>query len=771
MTRNHGTIGASHQRAEDARLLTGRGRFVGDVKLPRMLTAAFVRSTNAYARLHAIDVGRARRAPGVHAVFTAADLPAACLSSTRHPELAVTPQPVLAVDRVRFVGEPVAIVVADDGYLAEDAADLVDVEYDQLDREREPLFEHLPDNVVFRDEQRYGDIDEAFAAAAAVVGSSLRFPRQVACPLEARGCVADYDPASRALTIWSSTQAPHRLRRDVAKAIDFSENRIRVIMHDIGGGFGQKIPTHVEDVAVVLAAIATGRPIKWVEDRRENLVAAPHSRDQEISLELALDDDLRFTGLRAEIRSDAGAYSFNSASCLTEGYQAARSLPGVYRLDNYAYRLVTSLTTKSPVAPYRGVGMVAAHCARELLIDKAARELAVDRYELRERNMIRKSDLPYTTATGWVLEDVSLVESLQAARIRWEQAGEPEEPRGRLLRGVGISPYVEPSGTGSEGGRQVHGFASPSHDCARAVMDSSGKATIAVGTPSLGQGLETTMAQVAADELGIPLDEVTVVWGDTSHVPLSLTGSRASRAAVVSGGAVGQAARMVRSQILGVAGQILEASPDDLEIRDGQVWVVGDPKPRLSVAEVASAGHFREDLRTPSVPRTFEATSLYDPPATYSNACVIAAVDVDPATGAVRVQRIVAVEDCGTMINPMIVEGQFVGAVAQAIGSALLERFAYSDDGQPLTATLMDYLQPTASDTVRVELSHVTTPSSKTWRGMKGVGESGVIGTVAAIATAVADAIAPRGATVDQLPMLPGTVWGLLRDADNAGKQ
>lgn len=773
-----GPLGSSPLRVEDRRLLTGRGRYVGDVTLPRMLEAAFVRSGHAHAGVLGVNADAARAMPGVEAVFTAADLPAVTMASSRHPALLLTPQPVLAVDRVRFVGEPVAIVLAESRYLAEDAAEQVEVDYDvlppRLDPDRDPgsdtevgaappLFDHIPDDVVFRDTQVYGDVDGAFAGAVTLVRKTLRYPRQLACPLEPRGCVADYDPASQRLTVWSSTQAPHRLGRDIAKAVGLPEQRIRVIMHDIGGGFGQKIPTHLEEIAVVLASMATGRPVKWIEDRQENLVAAPHSRDQYLHLELAIDDRLRFAGMRARVLGDSGAYSFNSTSCLTEAYRTARALPGVYRIANYAYEVSIRLTNKSPIAAYRGVGFAAAQCARELLIDEAARQLNVDRFELRRRNMVTAAELPYTTCTGWVLRDGSFTETLDEARRLLEdpqRQGEP--PSGRLLRGVGISPFVEPSGTGTAGGLQVHGFHSPSHDAARVMLDSGGRATVVFGAPSLGQGLETTMAQVAAEALGFGLDDVAVAWTDTSQAPVSLTGSRASRAAVVIGGAVGLAATDVRTQILQVAAEMLEANPDDLVVRDGKVWVAGEPTGRLSVAEVVSAGYTRSDLRTPGVERTFEATRLYDPDATYSNATVIAVVDVDPDTGMVTVRRIIGAEDCGTMINPMIVDGQFVGAVAQAIGAALLERFVYNDDGQPVTSTLMDYLQPTAADTVRVEVSHIQTASTVTWGGIKGMGESGVIGTVAAIATAVADAVAQAGGTVEELPLMPGVVWTLL---------
>lgn len=767
--RASGPIGASVLRAEDPRLLTGRGRFVGDIMLPRMLEAVFVRSSHAHAHLVSVDSEAARRAPGVENVLDARDLPSVTLTSNRHPDLRLTPQPVLARDRVRFVGEALAIVLAENRYAAEDAAELVDVDYDVLSpslsasRQGDPLFEDIPDNVVFSDQQVYGDVDEAFAGAATVVTKTLRFPRQSASPLEPRGCIADYDPSSQKLTVWSSTQAPHRLARDLASVVGLPEHAIRVVMHDIGGGFGQKIPTQLEDVAVVLASMACGRPVRWIEDRQENLIAAPHSRDQDLHLELALDDQMRFTGIRSRIIGDAGAYSFNSASPLTEAYRAARSVPGVYRIDNYAYDITIRLSNKSPIAPYRGVGLVAAQCARELLIDEAARRLSVDRFELRARNMIEDSEMPYTTCTGWVFQDMTFQETLTKAREALE--GSAAAPRPGMLRGVGISPYAEPTGMGGSGGMQLHGFLSPSHDSARVMVNTSGKATVSFGTPSMGQGLETTMAQVAADVLGLPVDDVSVIWSDTAQAPISLTGSRASRGAVVSGGAVGLAAGDVKKQLLAVAAQLLEANEQDLDVRDGQVWVAGESEPRLSVRQTVTAGFGRDDLRSADQERSFEATRLYDPPANYSNACVVAVVDVDPGTGGVEIQRLIAVEDCGVMINPMIVEGQFLGAAAQAIGAALLEQVAYNEDGQPITSTLVDYLLPTAGDTVRVEFSHIETPSTATWGGLKGVGESGAIGSLAAVVAAVADAVAVRGGVVEDLPLLPGTVWSLLQAA------
>jgi CO/xanthine dehydrogenase Mo-binding subunit len=771
-----GTRGTRQLRVEDARLLTGRGYYVGDVVLPGMLEAVFVRSTTAHARIDAIRYDFAVGMGGVETVLVAQDLPEVTMTSTRHPSLLVTPQPPLAGDRVRYVGEPVAMVLAEDRYVGEDAAGVVEVDYHELpssmDRHEagSDLFTDIPDNKVFHDQQVFGQPDAAFEAAALVVRRRVAVSRQLACPLETRGCVADYDPSSRRLRVWCSTQAPHRLGRDLATVTGLPESQISVVMHDIGGAFGQKIPTHLEEVAVVLASMAAGRPVRWIEDRHENLVAAPHSRGQELDVELALDAEGTFTGLRAAIVGDSGAYSFNSASCLTEAYHAARALPGPYAIGSYAYDVTIRLTNASPIAPYRGVGFVAAQAARELAIHEAAKTLRLDPFELRRRNLVSADQLPYTTPTGWVLRDLALEKVLETAQDDLARVTNELNPCEKgFHRGVGISPYVEPSGVGSEGEQQVHGFKGSSHDSARVKVNTAGTATLSFGTPSMGQGLETTMAQVAADALGIGLDQVSVTWSDTSEAPVSLTGSRSSRTAVVTGGAIARAATKVRREILAVAASMLEAEPADLETRDSMVWVRGEGQPRLTIAEVVRAGFFDPDHRDGDEPRSFEATSMFDPPASYSSACVIAVVDVEEATGAARLRRLVAVEDCGTMINPMIVEGQFVGAAAQGVGSALLERAVYSPEGQPLSSTLVDYVVPTAADLVRVDLSHVETPSTSTEGGTKGMAESGVIGTVAAIACAVDDAVSHAESAVTSLPLLPHVIWELLHPGGGSG--
>jgi len=755
---NSGTersVGTSPLRREDPRFLTGRGRYLADVSLPRMSIAAFIRSDLPDAHVRGIDIRSALGVPGVEAILTANDLPRATLWLSKHPNMKVTRQPVLAADRVRFVGEPLAIVVAENRYAADDASELVTVDYEPIDGSKIPLFDHIPDNVVFRESKQWGEIDRAFSNATKIVSSSFRNARQLACPLEARGCIASFDPFSRELMVWASTQVPHRLRSDLAAAVGLPESRIRIVMQDIGGGFGQKIPTHVEEVTVALASMKLGKPVKWVEDRRENLVAAPHSRDQEIKLELALNDSCQFLGLRAVLVGDAGAYSFNSGTCLTEAYRAAQAIPGGYKIGAYSYDVTIRLSNKSPIAPYRGIGDVAGNCARELLIDKAAREFGIDRFELRERNMIRSKDLPCNSIVGWPLSEVSFLETMSVARRQFacalREMGPPPEG---TIRGIGIGNLVEASGAGP-------GF--QSHDAARVAIDRDGKATITFGAPSIGQGIETTMAQIAADSLGLALDDVAVSWTDTAHAPLSIGGTRASRTAIIIGGAVGRAAQAVRQQILEVAAVLLQASVNDLVTTGGKIWRVGDDAPKMSVAELVRIGVLRTGL-PPGMEPTFEATKSYSSEkSSFSNASIVAAILVWPETGEVQLERIIAAEDCGVMINPMIVEGQFVGGVVQGIGMALLEQFVYDENGQPITGSFMDYALPTAKDTIEVEMTHIITPSSANWEGVKGMGEGGCIAGANAIVSAVADALAQLGAEVDSMPMTRTKIWSMLQ--------
>jgi carbon-monoxide dehydrogenase large subunit len=712
----------------------------------------------------------------VYAVLTAADLEHAPLVDLLPIDgLRRTPQPALASDRVRFAGEAVALVLAGSRYEAEDGAELVEVDYEPLAHvvdvesalgDGAPLlFPELGSNAVYRGSRSIGDVDSAFAGAHHVVEHVFRHNRYLAAPLETRGCLASFEASTGELTVWCSTQSPHLLRRRLALATGISEGRVRVLTPDVGGAFGLKIPIHPEELAVALAARAVGRPVQWVEDRRENLVAAPQAKEQTIASELALDADGTFLAFRARFLGDAGAYSFNNASALIEPYLAAVLLPGVYRVRAVSYEVVAAVTNKPPVAPYRGIGWTAGHCARELLIEHAARELELDPAELRRRNMVEPHEFPYESCTGMLYDSGSFRESLDRALelVGYEElrAGQRNAREAGRYVGVGVSPYVEPTGWGTEGSAQAS-WVLVSHDLARVTIEPSGEITVAVGTPSQGQGHATTFAQLVAETLGCAIDDVHVHANDTASVPISVSGTRASRTAVVVGGAVLQAATTLRERVLAIAGRLLEADPADLEVVDGGIALRDAPSRRVSLREVAEAAYFQPSLRESVPDPSLSVQSFHDPKATYANGCIACVVEVDVETGAVTVVRAVAVEDCGTVINPAIVDGQIRGAVAQGIGGALLEHAVYDEAGQPQASTFLDYLLPTATEVPAIEIDHLCSPSPFTPGGIKGMGESGLIATPAAVALAVEDALAPFGARVDRLPLSPDAVAGMI---------
>ncbi len=776
-------VGRSVPRQEDPRLLTGRGTFIADVSLPRMCHVAFVRSMHAHARITDVDIGAAQREPGVVGVFIGSDFAPVTFEDIFVIEgLRKTPQPPLAVDHVRYVGEPVAMVLADSRALAEDAAELVGVRYEPMTphidveasagAEDDLLFPELGSNVVFDHSREFGDPEGAFRDAAHVARIRYRSNRYVAAPMECAGLIADFDPASRELAVWASTQSAHLLRSRLAAATGVPQHQIRIRIPDTGGGFGQKIPIRCEEAAVAMAAMRVDRPAKWVEDRYENLVAGPHAKDQIIEAELALDGEGRFLGLRADIVGDGGGYSHNSASALIEPYHASSVMTGAYKIASYGFRARAVLTNKSPVAPYRGVGFTAAQTARELLIDKAARMLGRDPVDLRRQNLVKTSELPYTSCVGMVFDSGAYDEAVDAVVDELDYPGFRErqsraQGQGRYL-GIGISPFVEPTGWGSEGASQTGSWSSfVSHDSASATMDTDGNVTISVGVTSQGQAHETTFAQIAADQLGVPLESVRLIANDTAVMPISTPGTRASRAAVVAGGAVWLAAQELRDKLLTVASVLLEADEEDLTIADGHVHVVGADSHTVSIRDVAVAAHRDLDVRRKVPEPTLSATRFYDPRATYTNGCFGAVVEVDVLTGQVELMQLAASEDCGTVINPMVVAGQARGGIVQGVGAALLEQIVYDPDGQIKTATLMDYLLPTTTSAPQISLTSFQSPSPMTVGGIKGIGESGILGMPAAIAAAVSDALAPFDIDVTETPLLPGRIAELLRERSN----
>jgi carbon-monoxide dehydrogenase large subunit len=771
-------IGAHVKRVEDPRLLTGGGRYLDDIQLPGLLHAAFVRSPHAHARLVSVDTSGALGAPGAVAALAGLDLAGRVKPLAPRLEasgFAATVWPALADSRVRFVGEAVALVAAVTPYAAADASERVVARYDPLaavpdvDTALAPgsplLHEAVAGNALFRRRFSQGDVDGTFARAAVRVAERFVHARCTAVPLEPRGLVARWEDDR--LTVWTGTQVPFIYRAALARAFALPESRVRVIVPDTGGGFGQKMSVMPEDLAVAALARATGRPVKWLETRRENLMAASQAREGRIELEAAADPSGVLLGLRVRMLSDAGAYHVHPLTQALEPLGTCGILPGPYRTPAYAYECLAIATNKPPLAAYRGVGMVFGVFAMERTLDLLADRLSLDPAEIRRRNFIPRDAYPFTSAAGYVYDSGDFPKALEQALALAGYEGRRRERdearrRGRLL-GVGISCYTEYTGMGSETYRRRGMADVPGPEAARVAIHADGSVSCFVSFPSQGQGHQTTIAQLVADQLGVPLDRIAVLGPDTDTSPAG-TGTFASRGGIVQRGTLERAAATLRAKILALAAGVLEAHAGDLELRDGHVTVRGVPGRAIELAEIARVAH--SPAPTPGRPHAaepgLEAVESFDPPAAaYSGAVHVAAVEVDADTGRVSVRDYTVVEDCGPMINPVIVEGQIHGALAQGIGEALGERLVYDEGGQLLTGTLMDYPVSVASALPSFTVGHLETPSPHTPGGVKGMGEGGTVGAPAAIANAVADAVRSRGVTVTALPILPERlVWG-----------
>lgn len=772
-------IGVPVRRLEDPRLLTGRGRYVADLALPGMLHVAFLRSPHAHARLLAVDAGRARREPGVVACVSGDDLRGEARpirATSRMPGYRATDFPALAVGKVRHAGEAVMAVVAESRYLAEDALDEIAARYEPLPAvvsaeaamgEASALVhEEAGSNVLLSRAFVQGDVEAAFAGAALVLGDRFRFHRHAGVTLENRACLAEYQAGTEELTLWSSTQVPGIVRDVLADALGMPGHRVRVVAPDVGGGFGVKSAVYPEEIAVCVLARRLGRPVKWVGDRREDLLSSTQAWDEVIDAELAVEADGRLRGLRARVLADVGAYSVHPWTASIEVIQVVSFLPGPYRVPCYRGEALGVATNKAPMGPYRGVGRPVSTFVTETLLDRAARRLGLDPLEIRRRNLLRPDELPYRSPSGIVWDSGSFLESLERAaelveysRVREEQAR--GRAAGRHL-GVGIAAYVELTGVGSAIPASPGATVSTGTEGATVRVDPAGTVTASFGLACHGQGHETTLAQVVAAELGARLADIRIVHGDTAASPVG-TGTYASRSAVIGGGAAILASRAVREKALQIAAHHLEVAAEDLELAEGRVAVRGAPDRGLTLREVAQAAYAGAKRLPKGMEPGLEATRYYDPYfGTASNATHVAVVEVDPESGAVRILRYVVVEDCGRIINPLIVEGQAIGGVAQGIGAALLEEVVYSEDGQLLTGTLMDYLIPTAAELPPIEVAHLEHPSPTTLGGFKGVGEGGTIGAPAAVANAIADALVPLGVDVTELPATPDRLFRLI---------
>jgi carbon-monoxide dehydrogenase large subunit len=754
------------KRLEDPRLLTGRGRYLDDLGLPRMLFASFVRSPYAHARIARIDTAAARALPGVVAVVTADDLRAVTRPLAPRldgPGFTPTAWPALADGVARFCGEAVGIVVAESPYVAADARELVTVEW-----EAKPVVASIDqalasNQILFQRRHRQGDVDGAFSRAPIVVRQTFEHGRCAPSPLEPRGILADWD--GEALTVWSPNQSPSIMRTALANALDLPHARVRIVSPDVGGGFGLKMQVFPEDVAVAALTRRLGRPVKWLEERRENLAAASQARAQRTAAEVAAAADGTVLALRARVMSDNGAYHAYPTTGVLEPLGTASIMPGPYRISAYEFEALALATNKPPLGAYRGVGMTMGAFVAERMLDLVAERLRLDPAEVRRRNLIPREAYPFTSATGYTYDSGDYPKALEEAlaaveydKLRHEQ--ETARAEGRLV-GIGIACYTEYTGMGSAGFRRRGAVEVPGIEAATVTIDADATVRCAVSFPTQGQGHATTIAQIVADRLGLALEDVRLQRVDTAESPRG-SGTFASRGTVAMLGTAAVAADRVGDKLRALAAHRLEAAAPDVELADGRAFVRGFPDRSIALAEITRiaysppVGGLPEGL-TPGL----EATVYCDLPGpTFSGAVHIAVVEVDPATGRVTVRRYALVEDCGRVINPVIVEGQIHGAVAQGIGEALLESVVYDDDGQLLTATLMDYALPRADDLPLFEIGHLETPSPLTPGGVKGMGEGGTIGAPATIANAVADAVRHLGVQITRLPIRPESLLG-----------
>jgi aerobic carbon-monoxide dehydrogenase large subunit len=745
---------------EDPRLLRGRGRYVGDIVLPRMLHAAFVRSPHARARVRHLDTAPARAVEGVVAVATAADIDAAPLTPRMVGEgFTPTQWPALSAEP-RFCGEAVALVAGASAPAAADGAAHVEVDYD-VQPARVSIDAALAAGaILFRRALRQGDVAAAFARADIRLTETFTHERLAASPLEPRGMVADWD--GEALTVWASNQSPRILRTALAAALDLPEARVRVLTPDVGGGFGLKMHVFPEDVAIAALARRLGRPLKWVEPRRDNLAAASHAREQRLHVEVAADAAGRLLALRARALSDAGAYHIYPLTGALEPLGSAAILPGPYLTPAYEYEVLALATDKVPLGAYRGVGMTMGAFAMERVLDLVAARAGIDPAEVRRRNLIPREAYPFTSASGLRYDSGDYPKALEQAlaaanyeELRREQARARE--RGRCV-GIGLACYTEYTGMGSDVFRRRGMEDVPGIEAATVRIEADGTVRCALSFPSQGQGHATTVAQVVADRLGIALERVRVEATDTAAALGS--GTFGSRGAVSIGGTVVAATERLRPKLQALAAHLLEAAAADIVLESGRAHVRGFPERAVGLADIARAAYAPVAGGLPAgMEPGLEATVYFDPPGpTFSGAVHVAVVEIDPDTGRVRIPRYVLVEDCGPVVNPTIVEGQIHGAVAQGIGEALLERVVYDDSGQLVTGTLMDYALPKADDVPSFEIGHLETPSPLMPGGVKGMGEGGTIGAPAAIANAVADALSSRGVKITSLPIAPASL-------------
>ncbi len=767
-------VGRSLLRREDRRLLIGQGQFIADLVLPRMLHAVLVRSEVAHARIRSVDLSTAGVAPGVICTLSGADLlrllppvpegqislPSKWTSVIQHKFFSPQ-QPLLAHDKVRHVGEAIAVIVAESRDQAEDAAELVTADLEELPAVIDPEAAMRPDSAIVHDRFQTnligsfsvgrGDADAALARSPHRLQRRFYHHRYAAVPMECRGVVGAYDTRSDSMTIWSSTQVVHWVRREAATLLGMPEARVRCVALDVGGGFGGKGHVYPEDMLITFLARRLGRPVRWIETRREHMMSATHSRDQLHDVEVGFDDDGRILALRDDYIVDCGAWNPIGPSV---AYNTAVHLTGPYKIENFAASGRIAVTNKVPNAPYRGAGRPEAAFAMERTIDIVARTLGLEPAEVRRRNMIRADEMPYRVGIpyrdgepivydsgdypGALAKALDAVGGVAAFRLRQSEARRQD----RHL-GLGIGCYIEGTGVGP-------------FESAFVRVDPSGKIYVASGACPQGQGMETVFAQVAADIWKVTPDDVVVALADTAAVAIGF-GTMASRSTVTLSAAMHHASERLRHKVFAIAGNLLECAEADLELRVGGVGVVGAPGAMVSLARIAQAARPAwENERPPGVDAGLEETFYWQPPTvTWSYAVHVAIVEVDRETGRIAVENYAVAHDCGVVVNPMLVEGQIMGGAVQGLGGILFEGIAYDATGQLLSGSLMDYALPTAGDVPAFQILHQHSPSPLNPLGVKGVGEGGAVAPPAAIANAVCDALAPFGVEVNATPINP----------------
>ena len=764
-----GWIGARLLRKEDGRHLAGAAQFIADIRLPGLQDVAFVRSQVAHGALRGVT--KPAGADGAR-VFTFADLGNVNVlpAGPEMPSFKLGPYPPLGLDKVRYAGQTIAACVAPTRALAEDIADQVVVEIDELPAVVDcvaamqagapKLFDHWADNAFITSTISEGDIARA-AAAPIRLRRKFRMNRQATVSLEGRGCVAYWDKRLEELVVYLSTQGAHVMRIGIAQSLGLPEHKVRVIAPDVGGGFGGKNRLMPEEVAVAALAIKLGHPVRWIEDRREHLLASVHCRDHTYDLTISAEKDGTLIGIEGDVYVDAGAYALWPTGAFMETSMAARNLPGPYRMKALKISTWTVATNKAPMGPYRGVARPGACFAIERLVDEVARELGRDPFDLRRQNIVTKAELPYTTVGGMTFDTGDYVRSMDMAReliaekaVRARQA--QSETDGRAI-GIGFAFYSEQSGHGAVEWQKRRGRLIPGYESCNARMNSDGSVHIAVGTQCFGQGHDTVYAQIAAHELGIDPAAVSVRYGDTATTPMGF-GSFGSRSIVFGGGAVARASKQLADKIRRIGAHLMQADPASVRIEKGAVH---GPSGSVPIAEVARAANVRQEMLPAGMDPLLETTATYEPRdsgGVFSYGTHAAVVAVDPETGVVEILDYAIAEDCGTVINPMIVDAQVQGGIAQGIGTALYEEIPFSAEGQPLATTFADYHVPGALEVPTVKVGHLMHPAEGTEYGVKGVGEGGAIAPPAVLGNAIADAFRAIRAQVNETPMTPRRV-------------